>query len=208
MKYDSIIFDLDGTLWDASYASSIGWNNALNNLGIDKTITPEDIRSISGKPYDECIEILLPDIKVNTDSLYDELNRCEKTSIQETGGNIYHDAAYCLENLLSAYNLFIISNCEEWYLEEFLKFSDFKKYLVDWNCYGRSGNKKKRMLLDMKEKYKSHNPVYVGDTEGDYISSKDAGIEFFHITHGFGIFETPGLKFENLRQLSDYLMKN
>jgi len=32
--FDSIIFDLDGTLWDTSEACVVGWNNVLARNGI------------------------------------------------------------------------------------------------------------------------------------------------------------------------------
>lgn len=32
--YDALIFDLDGTLWDAAAASTYGWNLALQEMGL------------------------------------------------------------------------------------------------------------------------------------------------------------------------------
>jgi phosphoglycolate phosphatase len=43
--YDSIIFDLDGTLWDASEACANAWNIALLT-GL--SVKPDDIRGVSG----------------------------------------------------------------------------------------------------------------------------------------------------------------
>jgi beta-phosphoglucomutase-like phosphatase (HAD superfamily) len=31
---EALIFDLDGTLWDAAAASTYGWNLALEELGL------------------------------------------------------------------------------------------------------------------------------------------------------------------------------
>jgi phosphoglycolate phosphatase-like HAD superfamily hydrolase len=50
---DSIIFDLDGTLWSACEASAKGWTAALQELGYDQTITPSDIGSVTGMPFDD-----------------------------------------------------------------------------------------------------------------------------------------------------------
>jgi phosphoglycolate phosphatase len=38
-KPDSLIFDMDGTLWDAVDTYAHSWNVVFSELGIDKTIT-------------------------------------------------------------------------------------------------------------------------------------------------------------------------
>ncbi len=64
-NFDSIIFDLDGTLWDASFASAAGWNIALieNNLS-EFQVTDDDIRKISGLPFGECLANLFGHIEM------------------------------------------------------------------------------------------------------------------------------------------------
>jgi phosphoglycolate phosphatase len=208
MKYDSIIFDLDGTLWDASSASAEGWNIALQNLGIDVMITGDDIKSISGKPYRECMEILLPDIDPESDVFYDELNRQEKVIIEKKGGILYDSVHGCLEVLSESYKLFIISNCEGWYLDEFFRFSEVKKYFSGYDCHGKSNKTKKEMIQEMAKKQGLYRPVYVGDTDGDHKSASDAGIDFIHIRHGFGKpASIPCMAFENFKELSDFFLK-
>ncbi len=53
--YDSIIFDLDGTLWDATEASAIGWNSALIKENLSEfCVDSDDIKNICGLPFAEC----------------------------------------------------------------------------------------------------------------------------------------------------------
>lgn len=62
-RYDALIFDLDGTLWNASAASAKGWNIALRELGILSIhLTAEDIESITGNPFEQCVKMLLPNL--------------------------------------------------------------------------------------------------------------------------------------------------
>ena len=56
-KYDSIIFDLDGTLWDTCEACAVAWNNVLKRNNIDfRKITASDVRGVTGKPLEDCIK--------------------------------------------------------------------------------------------------------------------------------------------------------
>ena len=46
MKFDALVFDLDGTLWDVTEACAVGWNDSLRLLRIAKTVTGDDIRRV------------------------------------------------------------------------------------------------------------------------------------------------------------------
>jgi phosphoglycolate phosphatase len=75
MYHDSLIFDVDGTLWNACKASAKGWNLALKELGINKTITPQQIESVAGNPFEQCIETLLPGLQQKYPQLLELLNQ-------------------------------------------------------------------------------------------------------------------------------------
>ena len=56
-KYDSIIFDLDGTLWDTCEACAVAWNNVLKRNNIDfRKIIASDVRGVTGNPHEDCIK--------------------------------------------------------------------------------------------------------------------------------------------------------
>lgn len=50
MRFDSLIFDLDGTLWDVSGACAGAFNAAYEKLGVARRVDRDFIRSISGRP--------------------------------------------------------------------------------------------------------------------------------------------------------------
>ena len=56
---DALIFDLDGTLWDAAAASTYGWNLALAEMGRPERVTVDGIRAVSGRPFPECAAKIL-----------------------------------------------------------------------------------------------------------------------------------------------------
>lgn len=50
-------------------------------------------------------------------------------------------------------------------------------------------------------------PVYVGDIQSDYESSKKAGVAFIHAAYGFGTIDDEVPEIENLSQLPEVVEK-
>src|ERR1035437_7721516 len=120
MKHDAIIFDLDGTLWNANESCTKGWNNALEKLEYKNRITVKEMNSVTGKPMDDCIDILLPGIRNKYIDIKNLLTISEKEAIEKLGASIYPDVLEKTIELSGYYKVFIVSNCQEWYLKKFL----------------------------------------------------------------------------------------
>lgn len=106
MINDAIIFDVDGTLWNACPASAKGWNIGLAKLGIDKKITSEQIESVAGNPYEKCVEILLPELQTQYPNLLDTLNDCEIEVVKSDGGTFYDGVIDGVKTLASSHKIF------------------------------------------------------------------------------------------------------
>lgn len=205
MKYDAVVFDLDGTLWDATNTALIGWNNALQSLGFDKLLSISEIRSVTGKPTDECIRILLSNETKKNYNLIDKIKIHEKNIITEFGGEFYDDCCNLIKKLHTNYNLFIVSNCQKWYLDSFFNHSGCREYFLDFNCHGLS-NKNKSVMLDLlKKKHKMKNPIYIGDAETDMIAAFEAGYDFIFAEYGFGNLIAPVKRINSLKDLLNIL---
>lgn len=61
MHAESLIFDVDGTLWNSVDLVVKGWNLALEEAGLAPTCTAEGIRPLFGKTMDEIARAFLPD---------------------------------------------------------------------------------------------------------------------------------------------------
>ena len=85
--YDALVFDLDGTLWDAASASAYGWNLALEEMGLSSRATVDGIRSVSGQPFQRCVEILVPEIHPAPEAVVRFLEACERIGIEALGGS-------------------------------------------------------------------------------------------------------------------------
>lgn len=203
---DAIIFDLDGTLWNASASSAKGWNKGLEELNISKKITVEEIGKVTGKPYKECIEILFPDFK-KYPSLFKILDAGERKIVKNEGGILYDGVINGIKTLSKQIPLFIVSNCQTWYLKTFLKFSKLEKYIKDSDCCEMSNAPKSEMIANIKKKHSLRSPIYIGDTAGDQEAAKLAQVEFAYISYGFGEIKNKCLSFNNFHELVEYFKK-
>ena len=63
MKYESIIFDIDGTLWDSRALVAEGYNIQLKKEGLEHLfINAEILRSLFGKVMTEIADVILATI--------------------------------------------------------------------------------------------------------------------------------------------------
>jgi len=204
MNNDIIIFDVDGTLWNACPASAKGWNIGLAKLGIDKKVTSKQIESVAGNPYDKCVEILLPGLQKQYPNLLDTLNNCEIEVVKSDGGTFYDGVINGIKTLASSHKILLVSNCQDWYMKLFLEFSGLEPLLAGFDCHGMSDLPKHEMLLRIKSNHSLNNPVYVGDTEGDESAANLASMNFIHVSYGFGSPAKEAKNFDSFAALLDY----
>ena len=82
--------------------------------------------------------------------------------------------------------MYIVSNCQDGYIESFLTAHLMSDFFKDTECWGRTFLPKSESNKILIERNNLKNPVYVGDTAGDAKSAKDAGIDFIYAEYGFG----------------------
>ena len=186
MTYDAVIFDIDGTLWNASSANAKGWNLGLEELGMHQRVNAKQIESVSGNTYERCMDILLPGERINHPELLYVFTKHETRVVATDGGVFYNGVVRGIIRLAQDYRVFLVSNCPEWYLNLFLQFSQLGPVLSGVDCHGMSGLPKDEMLRRITRDHSLKNPVYVGDTANDEKAAALAGITFIHVAWGFG----------------------
>jgi phosphoglycolate phosphatase len=207
-KIDSIIFDLDGTLWDASETSATGWNVVLvkNNLS-EFEVTADDIRKVSGLPFDECLANIFGYVEqVDCISLEPIIDEEEKRSLELNGGTLFEGVVEGIRALSKDFPLFLVSNCQSWYLRSFWNQFKVEQYFQGQDCYGDSGESKAEMIKGISNKHFLKHPIYIGDTEGDQKASHEAGVVFGYASYGFGEASNPQVSFSSFDKLVSWFL--
>ena len=208
MNFDSIIFDLDGTLWDSAEGICGTWQEILKNhkeLNNIK-ITVDSLHSCMGLPLDEIGKKLLPGVSAEMQKkLMKECCDYENIYLSEHGGVLFPKLEETLEYLSEKYKLFIVSNCQEGYIESFFTYHKTDRFFTDIECNGATGLSKGENNKLIIKRNNLKNAVYVGDTAGDLKSARDAGIPFIYAEYGFGEVSDYDYVIRNFSDLSELL---
>lgn len=204
---DSIIFDLDGTLWDATGPAYEALIRIEEKEGTEIT-SREKFKSLIGKPMDEIAEATLLGMDLaKKERIFHDFYKLELELIRQGGSFLYPHLVETLEKLSEDFPLFIVSNCQEGYIETFLEVHGLAYLFQDFLSWGASPQSKGDNILLIMKRHGLKNPVYIGDTRGDELASQHAGIPYYHIELGLGQAESPVARVDDYRQLVDIFMK-
>ncbi|MBC5995048.1 HAD family hydrolase [Pontibacter cellulosilyticus] len=203
---DSIIFDLDGTLWDSTAAIAAAWQQAVKEADIKGiSITRETVRGLAGMPFNAIYDKLFPDLKgEQRDKLQRRCAELEMEMLKERGGELYPEVKETLRLLKNKHKLAIVSNCQSGYIESFLQQHNLHEYFQDHECYGNNGISKGDNIREVIKRNSLKQAVYIGDTTGDYEASLKAQVPFILAAYGFGTVDadvTSIAKFSDLKNL-------
>lgn len=191
MKYDGIIFDLDGTLWNSTEGICCTWSQVLSQYqDINAEITVDILNSCMGLQMEEIAERLFPELDKKMQlKLMQECCDLENVYLAEHGGILYPQLEETLAKLSQNHKLYIVSNCQDGYIQSFFSAHNLKKYFLDFESAGKTGLSKGENNKLIIERNELKNAIYVGDTIGDATSAIDANIPFVYARYGFGSVE-------------------
>lgn len=200
---DGIIFDVDGTLWDSTEVVAVAYNRILlGNTDRSAPVTPDELKQLFGKPMDVIFAALAPSLPYEEQCRLAEL--CfeqEHVELEKTPGTVYPHLEETLAALSRSYPLFIVSNCQDGYIELFFRKTGLGRYFKGHLCFGQTKTSKGQTILRLMRENNLHAPVYVGDTQGDADACREAQIPFVFAAYGFGSAVHADYRIESLRDL-------
>ena len=204
MKFESLIFDIDGTLWDSRALVAEGYNIQLTAEGLGHLcVTAEDLKPLFGKVMTEIADAILA--TVPEAERYDLMERCMATEnryLEENPCHIgYPGVKETVAKLAEKYRLFIVSNSQCGYPELCMEKLGLTPYIQGHMCFGDTGTSKGKTIRTLMEKHNITSCAYVGDTQGDYEATVEADVPFIWCTYGFGTPEGFAARVDSFEQL-------
>ena len=186
--FDGILFDVDGTLWDACDSVIEGWNQACLSLtGHELPAPPKEFRKLFGKTMEEIAQAMFPNYPPEqVSALGDACFRNEIVYLEQHPGKIYDGVPEMVQELSHTYPLYIVSNCQFGYIEIMLKAGNLSTYISDYMCYEDTKAPKSVTIRELMKRNNLHDVLYIGDTQGDADACRDAGVSFLFVEYGLG----------------------
>ena len=189
-KIKAVLFDLDGTLWDAAETIAPAWNEYCKSRGIERRFTPDECRSFCGKTLPEIAAVAFPEAEPAwREAVVEGCCDAECVPLAQHGGTLYPDVEKVLAELREEYLLAVVSNCGLGYIEAFFTGNRTGKYFDDCENAARTGLSKGENVRLVLERNGVGKAVYVGDTAGDQAAARMAGVPFIHAAYGYGRVE-------------------
>lgn len=187
-----IIFDLDGTLWDACAVMSKAWNDYMGEnepelVAQGIASTEEIMRKSCGKTMLQLADVLLGEVEPErryaiSDACWDYV----VGYIGRHGGQPFPDMTDSLLELKKSYLLFIVSNGQAGYIQDFMRLTGTEDLFTDTEDFGTTKLSKGQNIRLVMERNALDEAVYVGDTRMDMEAAQEAGVPFVHAAYGFG----------------------
>ena len=206
MNYESLIFDIDGTLWDSRALVAEGYNIQLKKEGLEHLfVDAGTLKSLFGKVMTDIADQIFASIP--TPERYALMERCmatENRHLQENECRIgYPGVRETLAALAKEHRLFIVSNSQQGYPELCMEKLGLTPYITGHLCFGDTGTSKGKTIRTLMDKYHIESCAYVGDTQGDYEATLEAGVPFIWAAYGFGTPAGYVAKIDSIAQLLD-----
>lgn len=206
MKIESLIFDIDGTLWDSRALVAEGYNIQLRAEGYDRLcVTAEDLKPLFGKVMTEIADAILAEIPVS--ERYALMERCMDTENRYLAENEcrigYAGVKETLEELAKSYRLFIVSNAQCGYPELCMEKLGIGHLIEGHLCFGDTGTEKGQTILELMRRHNIQSAAYIGDTQGDFEATVVADVPFIWAAYGFGSPTGAAGRITDIRQLPE-----
>ncbi len=187
--YESLIFDLDGTLWDTTDLVAEGYNIQLRREGLAHLcVTGDDLKKLFGRTMDALADAMLASIPVP--ERYRLMDRCvasEEAYLEQDPCQVFYPGVLeTLQTLSRRYRLFIVTNAQSGYPALCTGKLGATDLFSGWLTFGDTGLSKGGTIRELMRRHNISNAIYIGDTQLDQQAAQEAGIPFLWAGYGFG----------------------
>jgi phosphoglycolate phosphatase len=207
IKTSHILFDLDGTLWSPLRLSLAAWqrSGALHRVSAEHISEPL-LASLMGLSLEDFSRGLFPDLddQLRSDIAHEAM-RQELILLPNGLGDIYEGVVETLVNLAEGRHMYIISNCQDGYIQGFLDYYHLDHLIDDHLSMEETGRPKRDNIALIMERNGIEDGVYVGDTQSDCDAAEANGLTSIYATYGFGTATRYDLSIDTIRELTKLL---
>lgn len=205
---DSIGFDLDGTLWDSTDSITKAWRTVAAEFGVHLPDL-EEMKSVMGLNRIDLMKKLFPDMdeKLSADFFDRATVECVR-ELRLHGGKLYDGVEETLRELSKHYKLYIVSNCQESYMNAFLSYHKLGKNFCDFAYEDPDTLSKGENIKKVIVRNGLTASVYIGDTQGDCNAAKLAAVPFGFAAYGFGTVDRYDYIFSSFFEIGEILNSN
>lgn len=207
MKYDSLIFDMDGTLWDAVDSYVEVWNVTSRELGVGRRVSRDDLLRYMGKTIDVIYDALMGGVDVDSARYLERLSYYESTLMPRLGGRLYPGVRDGIAELAGRYRLFMVSNCGADGLHNMLRYTGLESFFEGTLTHGETLRGKDYNIARVAETFSLLAPLYIGDTQSDSDAAHTAGADMCHARWGFGTCRDAVMAFDSFPEMTHFLLK-
>ena len=202
---DSLIFDMDGTLWNAVDSYCTIWNTTFDRLNIPHhPVTCDTLMKYMGMHLEDIVKNLCDDVQ-DKDTFLKLLDNNERTMMLILGGRLYPDVTTTISKIARGRRLFMVSNCGSHGLENFLDYTGLRPYFTEALSHGGTGLDKTDNIKLLIKRHQLKSPYYVGDTQGDANAARKAGVGLIFASYGFGHVDKPDFTLKRFKDLEDII---
>ncbi len=189
MRFDGLILDVDGTIWNTTGIVAEAWNKSIDTFFPQVPhVNAEILKGQFGKTMDVIADNLFGVLSAEDKKIL--MEKCciyeQKALLENTKNITYEGVIETLKKLSSIIPIFIVSNCQSGYIELVIEKNKITPLIKDFECFGNTGKSKAENIKLIASRNGLKAPVYVGDTQGDYEACKEAGVPFIWAAYGFG----------------------
>lgn len=206
--YESLIFDLDGTLWDTTDLVAQGYNVQLRREGLAHLcVTGDDLKKLFGRTMDALADAMLGSVPVP--ERYRLMDRCvasEEAFLEQNPCHVFYPGVpETLRELSRRHRLFIVTNAQSGYPALCTGKLGVTDLFSGWLTFGDTGLSKGGTIRELMRRHDISDAIYIGDTRLDQQAAKEAGIPFLWVSYGFGAVQQYDARVDTFRELTRLL---